>query len=138
MDILTHQPKIPINVASIVDAHIYRLAVIYEALHRKTPDHPDLKSLRRVIAGSEFIARNLETTKYLLRDIKASVAPRQPGEITKTIGNLVGKTILQLLAALKWATGTSPCLKIGKPILLQQLKRPQNQLFWLDTRLALR
>ena len=85
MDILTHQPKIPINVASIVDAHIDRLAVIDEALHRKTPDHPDLKSLRRVIAGSEFIARNLETTKDLLRDITASTAPRKPGEITKTI-----------------------------------------------------
>ncbi|MBT4358285.1 MAG: bifunctional glutamine synthetase adenylyltransferase/deadenyltransferase, partial [Proteobacteria bacterium] len=88
MAILTHPPEIPINVASIVDAHIDRLAVIDKELHGKTPDHSNLKSLRQVIAGSEFIARNLETTKYLLRDIKASVAPRQPGEITKTIGNL--------------------------------------------------
>ena len=100
MDILTHQPKIPINVASIVDAHIDRLAVIDEALHRKTPDHPDLKSLRRVIVGSEFIARNLETTKDLLRDITASAAPRKPGEITKTIGNLAQDTST-LMSALR-------------------------------------
>ena len=75
MAILTHPPEIPINVASIVDAHIDRLAVIDKELHGKTPDHSNLKSLRQVIAGSEFIARNLETTKDLLRDIQASVAP---------------------------------------------------------------
>ena len=100
MAILTHPPEIPINVASIVDAHIDRLAVIDKELHGKTPDHSNLKSLRQVIAGSEFIARNLETTKYLLRDIKASVAPRQPGEITKTIGNL-GKDTSTLMLELR-------------------------------------
>ncbi|MBT6066152.1 MAG: bifunctional [glutamate--ammonia ligase]-adenylyl-L-tyrosine phosphorylase/[glutamate--ammonia-ligase] adenylyltransferase [Proteobacteria bacterium] len=100
MAILTHPPEIPINVASIVDAHIDRLAVIDKELHGKTPDHSNLKSLRQVIAGSEFIARNLETTKYLLRDIKASVAPRQPGEITKTIGNL-GKDTSTLMSELR-------------------------------------